>query len=133
MLLESMEHSTHHGPHPKFPQSVSTLALDGSEIIFCPFHLSPMEIALGAYWSGDRTPGIRLTVEICLVALDATHPHSHELHSQGTSRFIHQINNYYRAEIWGGDKRERSVFPDVLLYRKIHEYGGNFPVIHTDN
>jgi len=60
MLLESTEYSTHHGPHPKFPQSVSTLALDGSEIIFCPRHLLPMEIALADYWSWDRTPGIRL-------------------------------------------------------------------------
>jgi len=77
MLLESNEHSTHHRPHPKFPQSASTLALDGSEIIFCPRHLSPMEIGLGDYWSGERTPGIRLTVEICVVALDATQPHSH--------------------------------------------------------
>jgi len=95
MLLESMEHSAHHGSHPKFPQSLSILALDGSEIIFYPRHLSPMEIALGAYWSENRALGIKLTVEICVVALDATHPHSHELHSQGTSRLIHQINNYY--------------------------------------
>jgi hypothetical protein len=94
MILESMEHCTHHGSHPQFPQCVSILALDGNEIIFCPRHLSPMKKALGAYWRGNRTPGIRLTVEICVVALDATHPHLYELHSQGTSRLIHQINKY---------------------------------------
>ena len=55
----------------------------------------PKEIALGDYWSVDRTQGIRLTVEICVVALDATQSHSHELHSRGTSRFIYQINSYY--------------------------------------
>jgi hypothetical protein len=53
-----------------------------------------METALGAYWNGDRTAVIRLTVEICVAAPEATHPHSHGLPSHDTSRFIHRINNY---------------------------------------
>jgi hypothetical protein len=124
MLLESMEHSTHHGPHRKFPQSVTTLALNRSEIIFCPRHLSPMEIALGDYWSGNRTPGITLTVKISVVAPDATHPHSHELHSQGTSRLIHQINNYY---IINNEKTDNHMFSkmwhlhDTNHHRLLHD------------